>query len=47
MSVAQRGYDRLQQLVDQVDNRRQAQGVLFQSHVASRLDHVNAMLKCQ
>jgi hypothetical protein len=47
MSVAQRGYDRLQQLVDQVDDRRQAQGVLSGSQVTGRLDHLYAMLNCQ
>ena len=38
---------RLQQLIDQIDDRRQAQGALFDSQIAGHLDHVDAMLKCQ
>lgn len=43
VSIAQRRNCRLQQLIDQINDRRQAQGVLFDSQIASHLDHFDAM----
>ena len=38
---------RLQQLIDQIDNRGRAQGALFDGQIAGHLDHVYANLKCE
>ena len=47
MGVGQRGDRRFQQLIDQIDDRRQAQGALFDRQIAGHLDHLYAVLKCQ
>ena len=47
MSLCQWRDCRFQQLIDQIDDRRQAQGALFDGQIAGHLDHVYAVLKCQ
>ena len=38
---------RLQKLIYQIDDRRQAQGALFDGQITGHLDHVDAMFECQ
>ena len=38
---------RLPKLIDQIDDRRQAQGALFDGQITGHLDHVDAMFECQ